>query len=278
MPRSIVRADINIYKLQNRLINQFKIDYDILRSMKQILNISLIFIISILLYGCVNNQRTSQILQSNSATIISKDYQNLTTLLLKYKKILDLRNPELSDKKLSREIIFSIKHNYNTINPLKNSSYSNYLQKAFAKGVTNRSDFLILGLYKMFYKTYNIKGGHHITALGYDANLFKNTYYTLKVLRWKIRNAKDKNGRFIFATWQLNWQLEYNKKYKNISIDTLKNLPSLKSGDESLLSHSNFNFEVTLSMMIDRVQNSLEAMGEEPLNLSISAMKAIILL
>ena len=246
--------------------------------MKQILNISLIFIISMFLYGCAGNQRTSQILQSNSATIISKDYQNITKLLLKYKKILDLRNPGLSNKKISNEIVFDIKNSYNPINLLKNSSYKYYLQKAFAKGVINRSDFLILGLYKMFYKTYNIKEGHHITALGYDANLFKNTYYTLKVLRWKIRNAKDENGRFLFATWQLNWQLELNKNYKNITINNIKNLPSLKSGKESLLDHSNFNFEITLSMMIDRVKNSLEEMGKEPLNLSITAMKAIILL
>ncbi len=246
--------------------------------MKQILNISLIFIISMFFSACANKQRASQILQSNSAAIISKDYQNLTTLLLKYKKILDLRNPRLSDKKLSREIVFSIEHNYNTINPLKNSSYSDYLKKAFAKDSKNRSDFLILGLYKMFYKTYNIKDGHHLTALGYDANLFKNTYYTLKVLRWKIRNEKDEKGRFIFATWQLNWQLELNKNYKNITINDLKNLPSLKSSKETLLDHSNFNFEIILAMMINRVKNSLEVMGEEPLNLSITAMKAIILL
>ena len=246
--------------------------------MKQILNISLIFIISMFFSACANKQRASQILQSNSATIISKDYQSITKLLLKYKKILDLRNPELSNKKISKEIVFNIKNSYNSINLLKNSSYKSYLQKAFAKGVTNRSDFLILGLYKMFYKAYNIKEGHHITALGYDANLFKNTYYTLKVLRWKIRNAKDEKGRFLFATWQLNWQLELNKKYKNITINNIKDLPSLKSTKETLLDHSNFNFEITLSMMIDRVRNSLEAMGEEPLNLSITAMKAIILL
>ena len=82
----------------------------------------------------------------------------------------------------------------------------------------------------------------------------------------------------MFATWQLNWQLELNKKYHNITIGNLKNLPSLKSKRETLLDHSNFNFEITLSLMIDRVKNSLKAMGEEPLNLSISAMKAIILL
>jgi len=246
--------------------------------MKQILHVSIIIFILMFLAGCSGNQKTSEILQSNSATIISRDYIDLAKLLIKYKKILDLRNPNLSDKNLSNEIIYDIKNNTNHINLLNNSDHKKYLTKAFEKDTKYRSNYLILGIYKMLFKAYNIKEGHHLTALGYDAETFRKAYYTLKVLRWKIRNAKDDNGKFMFATWQLNWQLEYNKKYKNISIDTLKNLPSLKGGSESILSHSNFNFEVTLSLMIDRVQNSLKAMGEEPLNLSISAMKAIILL
>ncbi len=246
--------------------------------MKYFLNLFISLFITIFFSACATKQKASEILQSNSATIIERDYRDITKLLVKYKKILDLRNPMLSDKKLSYKIIYNIEDNINDINLLKNKSYKQYLVKAFADDTKYRSDFLILGIYKMLFNAYNIKDGHHLTALGYDAQNFTDAFYTLKILRWKIRNAKDKNGKFIFATWQLNWQLEYNKKYKNISIDSLKNLPSLKSGDESILSHSNFNFEVILSLMIDRVQNSLKAMGEEPLNLSISAMKAIILL
>jgi len=246
--------------------------------MKKIINLLIILSVFLSMTACSYKQKASEILQSNSATIIAQDYKDIIKLLLKYKNILDLRNPGLSDKKLSKEIVFNIKHGYNSLNFLKNGSYSDYLRKSFEKETKNRSDFLILGLYKMFYKAYNIKDGHHMTALGYDAKLFKSVYYTLQVLRWKIRNAKDENGRFIFATWQLNWQLELNKNYKNITINNLKSLPSIKSGKETLLDHSNFNFEITLSMMIDRVKNSLEVMGEEPLNLSITAMKALILL
>ena len=246
--------------------------------MKQTLHTSIIILISIFLIGCTYAPNASEILQSNSATTISRDYKEITKLLVKYKKILDLRNPKLSDKKLSHEILFDIQNRKDTIQLLKNNSYKEYLLKAFDKNTKFKSDFLILGIYKMIFKIYNIKEGHHITALGYSADDFTKAYYTLKVLRWKIRNAKDDQGRFIFATWQLNWQLELNKNYKNITIKNLKKLPSLKSGKETLLSHSNFNFEIIMSMMIDRISNSLKSMGEEPANLSISAMKAIILL
>jgi len=246
--------------------------------MKNILNFTIISFAIFFLSACSGNQTTSEMLQSNSATIISKDYRDITKLLLNYKKILDLRNPNLYDKSLTKQMAYDIKNNKNDINLLKNQTYLKYLTKAFEENTKYRSDFLILGLYKMFYKAYNIKDGHHLTALGYDAKLFKKVYYTLKVLRWKIRNAKDKNGRFLFATWQLNWQLEFNKNYKNITINSIKELPSLKNGKEALLNHSNFNFEITLTLMIDRVENSLKAMGKEPLNLSLTAMKAIILL
>ncbi len=221
---------------------------------------------------------TSEILQSNSATTISRDYKDIKKLLIKYKKILDMRNPNLYDKNLANNIIYDIKNNQDTIRLLDDNSYKKYLQKAFDENTKYRSDFLILGIYKMLFDTYNIKAGHQLTALGYDAEIFKKTYYTLKVLRWKIRNAKNAQNRFIFATWQLNWQLEFNKKYNDISIDNLKNLPSLKNKKESIMDHDNFNFEIILSMIIDRVKDSLEAMGEEPLNLSITAMKAIIFL
>jgi len=246
--------------------------------MKQTLHVSIIMLISIFLIGCTNTPNASEILQSNSATIISRDYKEIIKLLVKYKKILDLRNPKLNDKKLNREILFDMQNQKDTIQLLKNNSYKDYLLKAFDKNTKYKSDFLILGIYKMIFKIYNIKGGHHITALGYNTDDFTKAYYTLKVLRWKIRNAKDDQGRFIFATWQLNWQLELNKNYNNITIKNMKELPSLKNSKETLLSHSNFNFEITMSMMIEKISNSLKSMGEEPANLSISAMKAIILL
>ncbi len=246
--------------------------------MKSVLNIFLILFIATVFTACSSNQTASQILQSNSATLISRDYEELTSLLIKYKKILDLRNPSLSDTNLRYKIIYEIKNAQNSINLLQNSTYQKYLTKAFEEKTRYKSDFFILGIYKMLYKAYNIKEGHHITALGYDAATFKKLYYTLKVLRWKIRGGKDKNGKFLFATWQLNWQLEFNKKYKNISIDNLKKLPSLKNGSESIMNHSNFNFETIMTSMINRVKESLRALGEEPLNLSINAMKALIFL
>jgi hypothetical protein len=239
----------------------------------------LIITLTILLFSaCSHEPKTSEILQTNSATIISRDYRDLTKFLLKYKKILDLRNPSLWDKKLSHRVIFDITHNLDTIKLLKNNSYKSYLFKAFAKETKKRNDYLILGLYKMFYNSYHIKGGHHITALGYDVKTFKDTYNTLRVVKWKIANAKDDKGRFLFATWQLNWQLELNKRYHNITIKNIAELPSLKNHKESLLEHQNFNFEIILSLMLDRVKHSLEAMGEEPSNLSISAIKAMIFL
>ncbi len=245
--------------------------------------IQLIIFLSLftLFISCSSNQKAREFLQTNSATTISRDYQAIKELLLKYKKKLDLRNPKLYDKNLSYKISYEIKNDETSLNLLRNSSYKSYLEKAFEQGTKYRNDFLILGIYKMVYETYNINNGHQLTSLSYNSQQFKNLFYTLKVLRWEIRTKRDKNGNFIFVTWQKNWQIELNKKLQQnqkLSMHTLNNLPSIKDKKENIMEHSNFNFEIILTAMIDKVKDSLKAMGEEPLNLSINAMKAIIFL
>ncbi len=243
------------------------------------MKIIFIFIIPLFLISCASNQRTGEFLQTNSATTLQRDYEDIKKFLLLYKQKLDARNPNLYNKKLKYKIGFEIEHNLNSLN-IANKSYKDYLKKAFDDDTKYRNDFLILGLYKYVYYVYKIKEGHKLTALSYDKEEFKKLYYTLKVLRWKIRTNKDKNGNFTFITWQNRWQIELKKalKREKLSLKLIKNLPSIKNKKENLLSHNNFNFEILLTQIIDRVAHSLTALGEEPLNLGINAMKAIIFL
>ena len=244
------------------------------------MKILFIFIIPLFLISCASNQKTGEFLQTNSATTLSRDYEDIKKLLLLYKQKLDVRNPYNYNKNLKYKIGYEIEHNLNNTNLIK-GTYKKYLKKAFEDDTKYRNDFLILGLYKYIYNVYKIEEGHKLTALDYDKEEFKKLYYTLKVLRWKIRTDKKRDGNFTFITWQNNWQIELQRKLnqgKKLSAKLLMNLPSLKSQKESLLSHSNFNFEIILTQIIDRVAHSMVALGEEPLNLGINAMKAIIFL
>ena len=59
--------------------------------------------------------------------------------------------------------------------------------------------------------------------------------------------------------------------------DEIKMLESIKEDKESVFDPSNFSFEVILTQMIDRVEDSLKALGEEPKKLSVTALRSIFL-
>jgi hypothetical protein len=80
-------------------------------------------------------------------------------------------------------------------------------------------------------------------------------------------------------TWQNNWQIELEKNIKNGITPTWKNIQNLeyiKNGKESMYSHSNFNFEILMSKIIAYVKNSIRVTGDEPLDVSIEAMKSFV--
>ena len=243
--------------------------------MKQIL-----FILFLLIFtGCASSsQKVSELLQTDGAKLLQRDYQDICNLLIEFKRKLDVRNPNAYDKNQTYYIIEEIKNSKETLfyphegKYLK--SYDDYLHVAFSKKNTKyRNDFLILGLYKLIYETYKKREGHQFTSLSYDEEKFKKLYYYLKVINWKIKTNKDENENYLFLTWQRNWQVELQKsKTQNIF-----ELSSLKKSKESLLDPSNFNFEIMMHQMFFHVKNSAKIIGEEPLELSLDAMTSFVL-
>ena len=82
----------------------------------------------------------------------------------------------------------------------------------------------------------------------------------------------------MFLTWQNNWQIELAKKLKknnNIKLIALENLEYIKNKKESFLSSSNFSFEVILTQMIDRSNNSLKILDVDVTDVGFDALKSI---
>jgi len=157
--------------------------------------------------------------------------------------------------------------------------YNRYLKIAFEKETKLRNDYLILGLYKQLWFAYEQNETHQITTLSYDQEALKTLFYTLKVIKWKINTKKDENGNYFFLTWQNNWQVELKKhldKGEQPTWQLIQNLKHIKNNKESLFSSSNPNFEILMSEMIFRIENSLKIIGEEPLDISIEAMKSLV--
>ncbi|MBP6325156.1 MAG: hypothetical protein KBE79_05805 [Sulfurospirillum sp.] len=239
------------------------------------------------IYGCNTPQeKLGEVLQSHGATGIRRDFKKISEYLVSYKEKLDLRNPKAFSKESSYTIKQAIAHSHNTLrithDGVSLKTYDDYLRIAFSKNpkIPDRNDFLIVGLHKLLYETYQIEKGHQITTLAYQQEAFKKLYYYLEVIKWKIRTAKDTNDNFLFITWQNNWQIELHEKVKkgiNPTWEVLENLPSIKNGKESLFDHSNPNFEILLNHMIAHVKNSARTVGDEPVDIGLNAMISLVL-
>lgn len=215
-----------------------------------------------------------------------RDFKKISENLITYKEKLDLRNPKGFSKEAKESIIHEIKLTRNTLsityNGKKLKTYDDYLRVAFDKNsaVVERNDFLIVGLHKLLCETYQIDKGHQITTLSYQQEAFKRLYYYLEVIKWKIRTAKDKEGNYLFVTWQNNWQIELAQKIaKGVrpSWEMIENLPSIKMQKETIFDPSNPNFEVLMNHMIDHVKNSARIVGDEPIDIGIDAMISFVL-
>lgn len=245
-----------------------------------------LIIVSLFFSSCIpTNDEFKRVFQTNSATSIKNDSKDLLNLLVKFKKKLDKRNPNNFSKKLETKIFKIIKMENKKLylkyrdNILKN--YKDYLQIAFSKDkILHRNDYLVLGVYYLIDSSYEMDAGHRLTALQYDKVKLSKLYKNLQIIKWKIKVDKDFEGNYLFLTWQNNWQIQLEEKLNNnkkLYLDEIKMLKAINENTETMFDSSNFSFEIILTQMLDRVGDSLRALGEEPQNLSISALRSVFL-
>jgi hypothetical protein len=238
--------------------------------------------------GCNNVQdKIRNTVQTENAKHIRNNYKALVELLLEYKVKLDKRNPKAFSNQINQLLQKNIQENTDEINlyvdnsiPLKH--YQDYLNYAFEKKkqVNFRSDYLAIGIYKMFYESYNMDSKYKITALSYDVDKLQKAYKNLQIIQWRIKFNKDSNNNYLFLTWQNNWQIELEKKLNVQSIDTIKlaDLQYIKSKQESVLDPSNNSFEVITSKMLLYLENTLILLHAEPEELGIETIMSILFL
>lgn len=231
--------------------------------------------------ACSFNQDTiKSVAQTKSASEIVYYKNEILKSLKLYKKKLDIRNPYSYNKSLSKNIYYQIDTNQDYINIVQNGKNLNtsreYLYHAFSKEkIKNRNDLLIIGLYKLIYKAYNLKEEHHFAALQYNKEDMLDLYKYLQIIRWKIRTSKDLNDEYLFKTWQNNWQLELmNKNEKDLNV--IKELKYIKNQKETIYDSSNFSFENLITKMLTNIEHSLKKINVEPYEMSIQAIKSFV--
>lgn len=249
--------------------------------MKKITKALVILILLLSITGCSTKEDYSfvkSIFQTDGASAVNAHVDTLREELLKYKIKLNKRNPNYYSKKTSKTITNEIKNSTDnlTLKLLKNktnATYKDYLNIAFSpKHVTNRNDYLIVGIYKLFYWAYAIERSHTITTMQYDTKKLQKANKMMQIIQYRIQTAKDIDSNYLFITWQRPWQIEVLKKIngnKKIDLD--------KYTKKQLLYHSNMNFQVISSGMIFTLQDTLKFLGAEVTNLSKSTIKSILI-
>jgi len=247
--------------------------------MKLLLAILLIF--SFL--GCSGKKPNNyNVFKTKDANNVENDYIQSLSLVLKYKYKLDKRNPSCYNKKVSKRIVEHIKasediiylYNKNT----KLTKYQDYLNLAFntEKKIKHRNDYLILGLYKLLYSAYSAEN-FKVTALGYNMEEIKKAHKNLQILQWKIKHTKDKDGKYLFLTWQNNWQIELLKKYhktNKIDYNGIKNLHYIKNGRESIFDPSNTSYELIIDKILFLLEDSVSKTDMNAGELFVEVVKA----
>ena len=245
----------------------------------------LLVVISISLFSAcssIKQEHLEEVFQSNSAIGIKEDYKNISKNILILKEKLDKRNPKAYDKTIASDIYTQVNNLTNDLNlsykDKELTSYKGYLQIAFSKDdIPNRNDFLILGLYKLIYDSYDIKNSYKLTAFSYDKEKLQRLYNNLQIISWKIKVDKDLNDNYLYLTWQNNWQIELAEKVSKglePSWQDIQNLTYIKNKKESIFGYSNLSFETKLTEIKNRVKMSLNKLGVEPTEMSIKAIKS----
>lgn len=247
---------------------------------KKIQIIFLLFV-SFFIQACTLDQNSiKSVAQTNSATQIDEFKNEILKELISYKKKLDLRNPNAYNKNLQSSIIQEIRTKKNFINLVQDGKVlekpNEYFYYAFlTQKIQNRNDLLILGIYKMIYKAYEMDKNYQFSAISYNKEDMTKLYEYLQIVRWKIRTSKDDKNEYLFNTWQNNWQLELAKKYQG-DYNIINDLLYIKANRETILDPSNFSYEILFSKMITNVEHTLRKISVEPYEMSVSALKSFI--
>lgn len=249
-----------------------------------------ILLFSLFLFtGCnvLSQPQVKKMLQTNGATIMYQNYTHSIENIILYHSKLNARNPNNYNKqnltKIHNEI--STASNLFFLTNAQNKTikaYQDYLNIAFDKNeVAYRNDYLIMGIYRLLFETFDMQKNHKFTSLSYNTKKFQNAYKLMKIIQWKIKNDKDIHNNYLFNTWQNNWQIELQKRIQNgetPSWELIEDLKYIKEKKETIFDASNHSFEVLTNQIIFDLEQNIRILGEEPIDVAIEAISFFIFL
>ncbi len=253
------------------------------------MRIVFVFVLILFINGCAtkDNNFANRVFQTNGATLMHEYLITLDKMLLQLGIKLKKRNKEIFSKDILMYLENDMRNSTDTISlplvhTMNKTSFKEYLKIAFSNDkIKDRGDYLLVGLYKMFYWSFEAKSFHKFSAMQYDGNKLQEAYEILQVVAWKIKVAKDSRGNYLYLTWQNNWQVELHKRLKRgekLSAKLINSLKYIKNKKESLLSSSNLSFEALFAKMLFVYERALKTVGVEPKSLGTDALRTLFLM
>lgn len=245
-----------------------------------------LLLLLLLLTGCSTHEGedsfVKEVFQTSGASSLRGYLYDLDGLLEQYRQKLNKRNPRAYSKAHEASLRDEIKEQTDKIRlPLVAAAapqYKQYLKIAFSpKPLENRNDYLVLAVHKLIYYAYGRERFHALSAMQYDIEKLQEAHHALQAIQWKIKHARDERGKYLFLTWQQNWQVELQKRLEGgdkLSDGLILDLQPIKSGEESLLDPSNMSFENITGNMLYIVAETISILGGEPSSLGAQSLKS----
>ncbi len=235
-------------------------------------NIFLIFVFSVLLIA--GEFKLENLVKSNGQIKIEEYLNDIDILINEFREKLNKRNPFGYDKS-SYAVIKDALLNHQKIILSSFENGVDILKYALNKGknVKNRNDYLVIGLHNMIYEAFE-RDKFKFTALSYDVNRLNKLYRNLQILFWQINTYKDKNGNYLFVTWQNEWQLNLQKRLSE-GESFKKALSSLDR--KELFKPCNMSFSMIYAKILYIVGKIIKQSGGEPAEIGVNVVKSIAL-
>lgn len=235
-----------------------------------------VFLVFLAIFSlCYGDFSVKNLIKTNKEIKIEEYLSDIDSLLVKFYEKLNRRNPNSFNKKNENIIKSSLREGrYIFVSGYEREPIA-LIKKALdkEKKISFRNDYLIIGIHDMIYKVFK-RDDFKVTALSYDLEKLNRLFLNLQIIFWQINTYKDREGNYLFLTWQNDWQVRLLKALRE-GEDFKKALLNLKQ--DELLKPCNMSFSMIYSNILYIIEKIIKERGGEPREIGVNVLKSLAL-
>ncbi len=235
-----------------------------------------VFLVFLAIFSlCYGDFSVKNLIKTNKEIKIEEYLSDIDSLLVKFYEKLNRRNPNSFNKKNENIIKSSLREGrYIFVSGYEREPIA-LIKKALdkEKKISFRNDYLIIGIHDMIYKVFK-RDDFKVTALSYHLEKLNRLFLNIQIIFWQINTYKDREGNYLFLTWQNDWQVKLLKALRE-GDDFKKALLNLKQ--DELLKPCNMSFSMIYSNILYIIEKIIKERGGEPREIGVNVLKSLAL-